>query len=420
MPFTKQNIFEKYNPCSLDQLHFHQHVIEKLRKHVIKPKNRRRLIVLHGKGNLGKTKLISIFLKHHKFTPTIIDSCELYAKNMKHIKQLVRNIFNNNGVNQYFSKIQKQCLVIENFRHDSMPILKYLGSFKCIPFPVIISTRLQPNSISYTPRPIFLYMSPLSLKEKQTYISRLLKEECVNVDPTDVEEICKCVTTYFDILNCFQAMMSLKNNRANQNNNSLSSQTIADILQSQVVRADSLINKKEQFKDLIQNHSTKSSEEIQQIWEYETTYMNQVLFHNMPLKSLTQMDKLRLDCFLMGKKCESFLYTHQCWELYSYLPILNLCLLHFYTQNSTQRVECVPRINSKLCQHYYQKKTKQSITSIFGSSSVFMYLLCDCILFHVFAGKKKRKEFMTEHNLERKQINEIKRLSLTTYPKIKY
>ena len=420
MPLTTQNIFEKYRPCSLGELRFHHHAIEKLTKHVIKPKNRR-LVVLHGKGNVGKTKLITLFLKHHKVTPTIIDSCELYAKNMKHIKQLIWNLCHNNGVNQYFSKAQKQCLVIENLRHDSMPILKYLASFKCIPCPVIISTRLQPNSISYTPRPVFIYMSPLSLKEKELYIIRLLQQERIRVDPTDIEEISKYVTTYFDILNCFQAMISLKKNRGDQETITLSSQTISEILQSQVARTDSLINKKEQFKDLIQNHSTKTSEEIQQIWEYETTYMNQVLFDNMPLKtSLTETDKLRLDCFLMGKKCEAFLYTHQCWDLYSYLPILNLCLLHFYTKKAPQRIEYIPRINSKLCQHYYQKKTKQSITSIFGSSSLFMYLLCDCILFHVFAGKKTRKEFMTEHNLERKQINEIKRLSLSAYPKIKY
>lgn len=373
------------------------------------------VLVISGPANIGKTTLLNLILKQHNYTPLTVCTSDCFSKNLPTVKESIKNVLHKNSVGQYFTT-QKHCIVIDDYESSHTGVqnlMKFLGSGKLkLKTPLFVCTQ-EPNctipQILRKQTVKMPYLQPLQIVE---FLKSILKREKIKIENDGtLWQIAKTVKNTFDAIDILY-------NAYNQNVLE-SFDKMSSFLKSKSER-DKIFsdNKYLLIKKLISEKDTLTQDEKVVIWSQDYSHVSQVLFENAPIKNLEKHAHV-LESFLIGKECEACIYSHQQWDMYQYMENMDISLLNMY-DGIPMGFNPIPKTNSKSCQHFYQLKSQQAIHFKFGKSDTKTYQMCDVILHNVLKNKKGRKKFIEKHGLTPANINAVKRLSLTKYPKIKF
>ena len=412
-----QDIMTKYKPKRLED--YHQHAREKKRIQSWFEKGfrgKKRNLFIFGKPNVGKTTLLSLFIKRFGWDAFIVSSSEIFSSHAKTIRAKLSNLSNNNSVKQYFSvKKRHACFIVEDFDHShvgTVNLLKYILKMeKCVPCIFVAQdTSIFHSVSSLRQRTLIVELPLLSFIERRSFTEKISKREKLtsNIGKDKQQKIASCSRTCFDILKVFQSVQKTK--------------TVC------FEKSDSFeANKCRAVRKLIEQTKELTTEEKERIYSFDPSHISQILFENIPIfdikegSEIKSQDILRaMELFIQGKMSDSFVFSHQKWELALYSEFCNLGLSTLYEGRIPDGWIDMPKFNSKSCQYYYQLKSQQSIQQKFGKSKEFNFLLCDNILHSIIQSKKDLLHQMDVLGLSKKEVNALKRLSLSTISKIKF
>ena len=416
----------KYAPSTFAEYGHHSDQREKVLAWFKKPY---RILVLHGPANSGKSTFLKLAIQSAKYVACIQSASELFADHMKEFKCTIERFSQKRSLDQYFIHKQKNCIVIEDYdptKPGSQNILKHIQKMTADShkkkkglIPIILCTSAIPRKVSFEPRPCFVSLPLPSASDLQSFIQRVLKGEPLALNDALIHLISSSnrVKSCFDVLHVIQGLQSrecvvydahiVRNEIDNFNTSSL---TMTGTKETVLRRA-------------IEQCTSESTnmEHVAELQACDSNYASQVLFENAPCPDFSDPAvKLRFECIIAAKQCESMVYSLQQWELYEYIQYFDAQFLPLYKGKVPPVYDQIPKINSKSCQHFYQLKSQQIIHQKFAKSDTRTYMLCDSLLCQLTKNKKERNAFMEKNKIDRSDVNAIKRLSLSKYKKIKF
>ena len=214
-----QDIMTKYKPKRLEE--YHQHAREKTRIQAWFEKGfrgKKRNLFIFGKPNVGKTTLLSLFIKRFGWDAFIVSSSEIFSSHAKTIRAKLSNLSNNNSVKQYFSvKKRRACFIVEDFDHShvgTVNLLKYILKMeKCVPCIFVAQdTSIFHSVSSLRQRTLIVELPLLSFIERRSFTEKISKREKLtsNIGKDKQQKIASCSRTCFDILKVFQSVQKTK------------------------------------------------------------------------------------------------------------------------------------------------------------------------------------------------------------------
>lgn len=416
----------KYAPSNFAEYGHHSDQCEKVLAWF---KNPYRILVLHGPANSGKSTFLKLAIQRANYVACMQSASELFADHMKEFKCTIERFSQKRSLDQYFTRKQKNCIVIEDYdptKPSSQNILKHIQKMtteshknKKGLIPIILCTSAIPRKVSFDPRPCYVSLPLPFARDLQSFIQRVLKGEKLELSDelSNLISSSSRVKSCFDVLHVIQGLQSRKcvaydahivRNEIEQFNTSslTTTGTKETILRRAIEKCTS---------------ESTNMDRVVELQACDANYASQVLFENAPCPDFSEPQaRLRFECSIAAKQCESLVYSLQQWELYEYIQYFDAQFLHLYKGKVPPVYDKIPKINSKSCQHFYQLKSQQIIYQKFAKSDMRTYMLCDSLLCQLTKNKKERNAFMEKNHIDRSDVNAIKRLSLSKYKKIKF
>lgn len=420
------SLHTKYAPSNFKEYGHHSDQLKKVLAWFQKP---HRILVLHGPANSGKSTFLKIAIQCANYVACIQSANELFADHMKEFKCTLERFSQKRSLDQYFVRKQKNCIVIEDYdptKQGSQNILKFIQKMttdshkkKKGIIPIILCTSAIPRKVSFEPRPCFVSLPLPSERELYSFIQKVCRGEQLDLSDTLIRVISKSS----QIKSCFDALHFIQGIRSHKC-------TVFDdeFIRSKIEQFNTSSlglkgSKESTLQRAIEQCTLESTnmDNITGLQACDSNYASQVLFENLPCCDFSDPAViLRLECCIAAKQCESIVYSLQQWELYDYIMYFDAQLLSLYKGKIPPAYNQIPKINSKSCQHFYQLKSQQIIHQKFAKSDTRTYMLCDSLLCQLTKKKKERTQFMEFNNIDRSDVNAIKRLSLSKYKKIKF
>lgn len=429
--------FEKHRPSTFSEYRHHTPQQIKILAWFKKPV---RLLVLHGSVNVGKSVFIHIAAKEAGYTHFTKGASDLYGDHFKQFKNMLQRFSYKNALDQYFAVKQKNCIIIEDFDNTKpacQSLFKYLQTIttqvhkeKRPMIPIILCTQNTPQNISFDPRPCFIRLPYPVPRDLYLCVHSLCHKENIPLQDSHKWVIANNhkIRTCFDIIDVMRRISQRIQNEHNQQDKSeteVSKTEVSEIVSKELTNFHSVAtNDSTKEQALIQCIKTKQplskNDQARLIQSGDANYFSQTVFENAPIDKFSDPQvQLAFDCFLLGKSCETLVYSRQRWDLYEYTQYFEEKLIGVY-DGLPSNYNKIPKINSKSCQHFYQVKSQQQIHQKFAKSDRYTYKLCDSLLSQLIKSKKERNAIMEEKDISRSDVNAIKRLSLSKYKKIKF
>ena len=209
----------KYAPSNFAEYGHHSDQCEKVLAWF---KNPYRILVLHGPANSGKSTFLKLEIQRANYVACMQSASELFADHMKEFKCTIERFSQKRSLDQYFTRKQKNCIVIEDYdptKPSTQNILKHIQKMtteshknKKGLIPIILCTSAIPRKVSFDPRPCYVSLPLPFARDLQSFIQRVLKGEKLELSDelSNLISSSSRVKSCFDVLHVIQGLQSRK------------------------------------------------------------------------------------------------------------------------------------------------------------------------------------------------------------------